>query len=159
MDLWVLLMSVTSCGQCDKLFFSVINVVGLSVPIFYKLVQYLWLRFEHTWVEHLIIPPQKVYSTQQGSYSQHFFIFYDWVQKARVLRHVRLEGFVRDKHSRLLDPFVSCDENEFWCIWQQILDNPEINCSISLSQCQWRIKKFSKIDIWDLHYETFYGRN
>ncbi len=26
-NLWVLLMSVTSCGQCDKLFFSVINVV------------------------------------------------------------------------------------------------------------------------------------
>jgi hypothetical protein len=65
-------------------------------------------------VEHLIIPPQKGYSTQHGPYSQHFFISYDWVQKARVLRRVRLEGFVRDKQSRLLGPFVSCDENEFW---------------------------------------------
>ncbi len=37
-NLWVLLVSVTSCGQCNKLFFNVINVVGLSVPIFYKLV-------------------------------------------------------------------------------------------------------------------------
>jgi hypothetical protein len=44
-----------------------------------------------------------------GAYSQHFNIFmtYKSAQKARVLYYRILEKLARDKHSSLLDPFVS----------------------------------------------------
>ncbi len=50
----------------------------------------------------------------QGAYSQHFifFVTYHWAQKARVLHYTRLERLARGKHSSLLDPFVSYEENE-----------------------------------------------
>ncbi len=42
----------------------------------------------------------------------HFFITYELAQLARVLHYNRVEVLVRDKHSRLLEPFVSYAKNE-----------------------------------------------
>jgi hypothetical protein len=46
--------------------------------------------------------------------SQHFifFVAYEWAQYARKLQNTRLEGLAGDKHSRLLGPFESYEENE-----------------------------------------------
>jgi hypothetical protein len=50
----------------------------------------------------------------QGLYSQHFicFVTYELAEKARKVHYTELEMLVRDKHSGLLDPFVSCEEIE-----------------------------------------------
>ncbi len=50
-----------------------------------------------------------------GPYSQHFIFFptFKWAQKARVLHNTKLQFLSRDKHSSLLGPFVSDEENEF----------------------------------------------
>ncbi len=44
-----------------------------------------------------------------GLYSQHFIflVTYKWAQYARVLHYIKLERVAMDKHSSLLDPFVS----------------------------------------------------
>jgi hypothetical protein len=39
-----------------------------------------------------------------------FFLTYEWVKKARVLHHHRLERHARDKRSCLKGPFISCKE-------------------------------------------------
>ncbi len=48
-----------------------------------------------------------------GAYSQHFvfFVTNHWTQKARVLHYTSLERLARDKHSNLLNPFISYEEN------------------------------------------------
>ncbi len=50
----------------------------------------------------------------QGMYSQHFILFvtYELTQRARVLNYSRLEKLVREKHSSLLEQFVSYEKNE-----------------------------------------------
>ncbi len=50
----------------------------------------------------------------QGAYSQHFifFITCHWTKLARVLHYTRLERLAWDKHSSLLGPLVSYEENE-----------------------------------------------
>ncbi len=55
----------------------------------------------------------KSQNANNGSYSQHFIFFVtcEWVQQARVLQYTRLERLARDKHSSLLGPFVSYEEN------------------------------------------------
>ncbi len=40
-----------------------------------------------------------------------FYITYEWVKYARVLYYTGMERIARDKHSCLLDPFIS-EENE-----------------------------------------------
>jgi hypothetical protein len=54
----------------------------------------------------------------QGPYSQHFIflVTYEWAKQARVLHCSGLESLVRDKHSSLLDPFISYEENEVLCL-------------------------------------------
>ncbi len=49
-----------------------------------------------------------------GSISQNFifFITYVWAKWARVLHYSRLEKLIRDKHSMLLNPIISYEENE-----------------------------------------------
>jgi hypothetical protein len=49
-----------------------------------------------------------------------FFVTYHWTQQARVLHYTRLERLARDKHSSLLGPFVSYEENEVLWIWLQV---------------------------------------
>jgi hypothetical protein len=39
-------------------------------------------------------------------------LHYEWAQQARVLCYNRLERFASNKHSSLLDPFVSYEENK-----------------------------------------------
>jgi hypothetical protein len=53
-----------------------------------------------------------IYST--GPYSENFifFVTYDWAQQALVLHYTGLERLARDKHFKLLGPFVSYEENE-----------------------------------------------
>ncbi len=58
---------------------------------------------------------KKFYGTcSRGPHSQHFFFFaiYKWPEQDRVLHYTRRERLVRDKHSSLLAPFVSYEENE-----------------------------------------------
>jgi hypothetical protein len=49
----------------------------------------------------------------KGPYSQHFifFITYEWAQKTRVLHYIRLYMLTRDKHTVLLGPITSYEEN------------------------------------------------
>jgi hypothetical protein len=42
----------------------------------------------------------------------HFFTIYEWAQYARVLHITWLERLYRNKHSSLLGPFVSYNENK-----------------------------------------------
>ncbi len=57
----------------------------------------------------------------QGSYSQQFifFITFKWAQKARVLQYTMLERLFKEKHSSLLSPFMSYEENIVLSIWLQ----------------------------------------
>ncbi len=50
----------------------------------------------------------------QGPCSQHFifFLIYEWAQYARVLHHTRLERLASEKHSSLLCPLLSYEENK-----------------------------------------------
>ncbi len=50
----------------------------------------------------------------QGMFSQHFILFatHKWAQYDRVLNYSRLGRLASVKHSSLLGPFVSCEENE-----------------------------------------------
>ncbi len=56
-----------------------------------------------------------------GTYWKHFifFMIYESVQKARLLHTVKLERLDKDKHSSLLGPFLSYEENEV--LWIQTL--------------------------------------
>jgi hypothetical protein len=49
-----------------------------------------------------------------GPYSQHFIFFltYKWAQYAKLLNYTRLDGLGGDKHSSLLDSFLSYEENQ-----------------------------------------------
>ncbi len=51
----------------------------------------------------------------QGQFSEHFFfsVSYKWAQKTTVLHYTRLKRLVRDKHSSLLGPFITYEENKF----------------------------------------------
>jgi hypothetical protein len=49
-----------------------------------------------------------------------FFITCKWAQSARVLHYTRLEKLARDKHSSLVDPFVSNEENKV--LWKRPQD-------------------------------------
>jgi hypothetical protein len=53
-------------------------------------------------------------SKSHWMYSQHFILFvtYELTQKARVLNYRKLEKLVREKHSSLLEQFVSYEKNE-----------------------------------------------
>ncbi len=55
--------------------------------------------------------------------SQHFIFFlnYELAQYVRVLHYTRPEKLDKDKHSCLLGPFVSYEENEV--LWIQLLHN------------------------------------
>jgi hypothetical protein len=48
----------------------------------------------------------------QEPYSQHFvfFVTYEWTWQARVLQKTTLERLAREKHSSLLEPFVSYEK-------------------------------------------------
>ncbi len=41
-----------------------------------------------------------------------FFITYDWAKQAKELDYTSLERLANDKHSNLLAPFRSYEENE-----------------------------------------------
>ncbi len=52
---------------------------------------------------------------RQGLYSQHFIHFHSYLKRnleARVLQNTPLESRAREKHSSLLGPSVSYEENE-----------------------------------------------
>ena len=57
--------------------------------------------------------------TLQGPYSQLiFFVTFEWALYVTVLLRTRLERLARDKHSSLLDPFVSYVEKRiFQCVF------------------------------------------
>ncbi len=62
------------------------------------------------------IIPWKSYLRQelQGPFSQNyiFFVTYEFAKKAGVLHYMKAEMLVSEKHTSLLGPFISYEENE-----------------------------------------------
>jgi hypothetical protein len=47
-----------------------------------------------------------------ASQSSILFVAHEWAQKAKALHYNRLKRLHNNKHSCLLDPFISCEEIE-----------------------------------------------
>jgi hypothetical protein len=68
--------------------------------------------------------------------SQHFifFVTYEWAYLGRVLHYCRLESLNSNKHSSLLDPLVSCEENEVLRIQPQDRKIPSLTFDETMRQ-------------------------